>query len=352
MARAVFILRTGVLGVAISVLGLLSTPIAYAAEGNFALQVSPSPLVETVKPGEKKELELKIRNASTADESLKIEARSIRFDSVSGTVLMNDTTPPSIADWLTLPTPGFTVKAGQWLTQKVTVDLPEQSGFSYSLALVISRNTSETTIQNGQLLKGSVAVFTLLNVDREGATRSVELGDITTDQSVYEFLPSRINVRLKNTGNTIVQPYGNVFFQRAGDNDRPITTMPLNDSNAYILPDTERSLKSVWSDGFPLYKQSTDATGATKTTLEWNVEQLRHFRFGQYSARVVAVYNDGTRDIPIIGEVTFWVIPWKTILILLTVIVGVVLLFRSYIKKRTERAVKKALEEQQKKEQS
>jgi hypothetical protein len=31
------------------------------------------------------------------------------------------------------------------------------------------------------------------------------------------------------------------------------------------------------------------------------------------------VYNDGQRDIPINGSVSFWVVPWKLILILLVI---------------------------------
>jgi hypothetical protein len=107
-------------------------------------------------------------------------------------------------------------------------------------------------------------------------------------------------------------------------------------------------LTAVWDDGFPHYTTSTDASGATKTTLEWNIDTVRKFRFGQYTAKVVAVYNDGTRDIPITAEVTFWVIPWKTILIILAVIVASTLLLRRYLKYRTDKAIQKALAKQQK----
>ncbi|MGB3073255.1 MAG: hypothetical protein WBB68_03290, partial [Candidatus Moraniibacteriota bacterium] len=36
-------------------------------------------------------------------------------------------------------------------------------------------------------------------------------------------------------------------------------------------------------------------------------------RFGKYTAKMLLVYDDGTRDIPIEGVVSFWVMPWRLI---------------------------------------
>lgn len=331
--------------------GALGLSISHAATptNNFSLQVSPSPLVTTVKPGEPKEVELKIRNASTGPEELKIEARSFRFDANNGEVRLDDTTPPDINQWISFSAPTFTVKPGEWYTQKITLSLPEETGFSYSFALLISRKDNPTpTGDDGRLLRGSVAVFTLVNVDRPGATRKFELTSLEPSRQIYEYLPATLDIKLKNTGNTIVQPYGNVYIQR-GDNDtEAIATLPVNDSRAYLLPGTERTLQAVWNDGFPLFETKSDTSGTSRTSIKWNVDQASHFRFGRYTAKVVAVYNDGVRDVPVTGEVTFWVIPWKAILLILVIITGIIFLLRFYVMKRTEKAVKKALQAQQK----
>lgn len=318
-------------------------------EGNFSLQVSPSPMVATLKPGETKELELKIRNASTSAEELKIESRSFRFDSLTGEVKLNDTAPSEISDWVSFSNPTFTVQPGEWFTQKVRIALPEQTGFSYSFAMLISRTSLPKSNTAGQLLNGSVAVFTLINVDRPGATRGLDLTSLTTSQRVYEYLPVTFEVKLKNTGNTIVQPYGNLFVNRGGDTtNTPSAALPVNGNQSYLLPGTERTLKATWADGFPLYKTTADNVGKTRTSLAWNWDNLSHFKFGRYTAKVVAVYNDGTRDVPVQKEVTFWVIPWKAMLLTVAIITGVILLLRFYIRKRTDKAVKEALATQKK----
>lgn len=153
-----------VLCAGVVVASFLAPPVHAAGEGNFSLQVSPSPLVATVKPGETRELELKIRNASTSAEELKIEPQSFHFDSLTGEIKLDDKTPPEAGKWISFSDPSFVVKPGEWFTQKVTVALPEQTGFSYSLALVVSRTTQPVIQGAGQQLRGSVAVFTLINV--------------------------------------------------------------------------------------------------------------------------------------------------------------------------------------------
>lgn len=299
--------------------------------GEFSLQVTPSPLVATVKPGQATELELQIRNAGTTAEELKIEPRAFRFDDATGQVSLQDTTPPDIADWISLSNPTFTVQPGAWFTQKVRISLPKDSGFSYSFALVISRAKAPVKT-DGRVIKGSLAVFTLINVDRPGATSRLEVVSFTASKKVYEYLPAELSVRLKNTGNTIVQPYGNIFVGRGGD---PISTLKVNETKGYILPETSRTLTTEWTEGFPVHETTTDGDKTSQKTV-WDWANAADFRLGHYTAKLVAVYSDGKHDVPIEGEVSFWVIPWKILLgmfvVALLVLVGLWSLVRKIIR--------------------
>ncbi|TAH34094.1 hypothetical protein EYC59_03800 [Candidatus Saccharibacteria bacterium] len=322
------LLLTGVVAVSLDRVADAQTT---SNNGEFSLQVTPSPLVATVKPGQTTELELQIRNAGTAVEELKIEPRAFRFDDATGQVSLQDTTPPDIAAWVSLSNPTFTIQPGAWFTQKVRVSLPKDSGFSYSFALVISRTKAPAKVE-GRVIKGSLAVFTLINVDRPGATSKLQVVSFTASKKVYEYLPAELSVRLKNTGNTIVQPYGNIFVGRGGD---PISTLKVNENKGYILPDTSRTLKTEWTEGFPVYETVTEG-GKTSTKTVWNWANAADFRLGRYTAKLVAVYSDGKHDIPIEGEVSFWVIPWKILLgmfiVFLLVLVGLWSLVRKIIR--------------------
>jgi hypothetical protein len=300
-----------------SVVGLASASLitfsgqANAAEGEFYLQVSPSPLVMTVKPGQTTSYDLKIRNAGTSPEKLIIQPRAFTMNDSNGEVVFDDNKKPAeIGDWVSFANPSFTVQPGEWYTQKVSFAIPQSAGFSYSFALVIKRQEAAQVTNQGRELKGSVAIFTLVNIDKPGATRKLELDGLSTDNGVYEYLPAKINLKLKNTGNTIVRPDGNVFIQRTSNDNEPISTLPANPSEGYILPGSTRTLSISWNDGFPGVK--TNASGQTEQ--DWNFANLSKLRIGYYTAKVVAVYNDGQRDMPVVGEVGFWVIPWKILL--------------------------------------
>lgn len=300
---------------------------------DFSLQVTPSPLVVTLKPGQTTQLELKIRNAGTGTENLKIEPRSFQFSSSTGQVELNDTTPPDISNWISFNKPLFTVQPGEVFTQGVKFALPKDTGFSYSFALVISRQT-QTKVTSGRALEGSLAVFTLVNVDRPGATRKLDVATFSISKHVYEYLPAKLNVTLKNSGNTIVQPFGNIFVQRGSTAKTPLASLTFNSQKSYILPGTSRSLDSSWVSGFPYYKSVSADDGKTKQKLVWNWSKVSDFRIGRYTAKLVAVYDDGNgHDIPIEGEVSFWVFPWKILLGLLVVALLVLFGLYSLVKK-------------------
>ena len=315
---------------------------------DFYIQVSPSPLVTTVKPGQTQNLELKVRNSGTGTEELRIDPRRFSVDKTTGEVTLDDQTPSEIAKWISFSTPTFKIKPGEWTTLKVRISIPKEAGFSYSLALIINRTNNPTKIESGRLLRGSVAVFTLINVDKPGAVRKLDVSDFKTSQPLYEFLPAKFTVTFRNTGNTIVQPYGNIFVQRGANDTVPIATLPVNDKGGYLLPETPRTLQTEWNQGFPVPHTTVSADGKENSELVWDWSKLTDFRIGQYTAKLVAIYNDGQRDVPIQRTITFWVLPWRAILILLVSVSLLVYLRHKQLQRRTRKAVRKALEEHDK----
>ena len=47
--------------------------------------------------------------------------------------------------------------------------------------------------------------------------------------------------------------------------------------------------------------------------LKWDWGQASKLRWGKYTAKMLLIYDDGQRDVPIEGEVSFWVVPWRLI---------------------------------------
>jgi len=310
---------------------------------DFNLQVSPSPLVTTIKPGTKSSVELHIHNSGSGTENLQIQPRSFKYDSRTGNVTLENGTPEIITGWMTFSAPKFSALSDQTFNQTISFNVPKDAGFSYSFALVISRQAQPKPQGSEQIIAGSLAVFTLVNVDRPGAKSELQVVSFTSAKKLYEYLPTTLSVRFRNSGNTIVQPSGNIFVQRTTHAAKPMATLPVNEKQGYILPGTERTVSAQWKEGFAVYQTVTDGSSKPSQHLSVDWSKLKQFRIGRYTAKLVAVYSDGQHDVPIEGIVTFWVIPWRAILFAIALIVLLYLFFRWRGKRRTEKAVKRAL---------
>lgn len=308
-----------------------------SAGPGFSLQVTPSPLVATIKRGEKSTQELRIRNTSTQTQRLKMDLRSFSVDEKSGKIELGSDKPSDVKDFITFSDPTFSIEAGQLFTQKVTIDTPASAGFTYSFAITIARADPIKPADGTAAIEGSVAVFTLLSVDRPGVERKFELSEFSSSKHVYEYLPANFSLKLKNTGNTLVQPKGNIYIQRGSGDKESLASIPLNSGGGYILPGTNRVLDTEWNQGFPRFEtvDSSDHSASSKK-LRWHWNDLSQLRIGKYTAKVVAVYDDGQRDVPVITEISFWVLPWKILLglfiVILIVIVGMVTIIRRSLK--------------------
>lgn len=335
MGKIIFSLGYGLSVLLISI-GIVSP--AVAQSGGFAVQISPSPIVETIEPGVKKTVELKIRNQNTQKETFKMGLREFGVDNVTGEVNLKNNEPSDVVGWVTFYDPIFNVDAGQWFTQKVEFNVPKDAGFTYSFAITVSRANPTQEVGGKTAIEGSVAVFTLLSTNRTDAVRKLDIVSFASKRKVYEYVPASFSLQLKNSGNTIILPSGNVYIQRSQQSTEPINVLNVNSTGAYILPDVSRTLQTEWTTGFPVFKDSTEAG---KKKLFWNWSDVQNFRIGHYVAKAIVVYNDGIRDIPAEASIDFWVIPWKLLGILLLVTAFLVTGFVSVIRKTMKVANKK-----------
>lgn len=280
----------------------------------LSLEVSPSPIVLTLKPGETKTVDVRIFNAGTNTETLKIFLQNFTTNKKNSQVNLDDNLPPEVNDWIRFAKPVFMVKPGERVTQQISIRVPESAGFNYNFAMVISRQTATVAPAGQSSVVGSVAIFTLLNVDRPGAIKKLTVDSFVTAKKYYEYLPAELTLKLKNDGNSLILPAGNTFIQRTANSNDPISVLPINPSSLYLLPGVSREYKIKWADGLPAYVTKAAAANAPpERHLEWNWRDSQ-FRIGRYVARAVVLYNDGQRDIPVEAQVSFWVIPWKIIL--------------------------------------
>lgn len=317
------------------------TPASPASRPDEGLRLitSPLPINIATPPSSTISTELKIKNGGTQDETLKIDLMKFRAYEDSGKPELMDPEPgDDFLTWVTFSEPTFTLGPNEWKTVTATFQVPETASFGYYYAFVFSRaaDADRSPDQQETVIVGGTAILVLLDVNVPDAKREVEVAEFSTDKTFYEFLPVTFNVKLKNAGNVHIAPRGNIFIDRGDTHD--IALLEVNEEKGNILPYSNRVFETNWKDGFPVYEQKIqdgktvlDEKGDVVYQLKWDWNDASKLRFGKYTAKMLLIYDNGSRDVPIEGVVTFWVVPWRLLLVALVVAIFFVIGFRSTV---------------------
>ncbi len=307
-----------------------------SADSGLRLITSPLPINLVTEPGRTISTEIKVKNGGTQKENLKIDLMKFRAYEDSGKPqLLEREKTDDFLDWVSFSEPTFTLAPDEWKTITATFTVPSTASFGYYYALVFSRATSDQTLQSGQTaLVGGTAILVLLEARVSDAKREVAVTEFSVDKKFYEFLPATFNIKLKNTGSVHIAPRGNIFINQGDNHD--IALLEVNSEKGNILPNSSRIFDTKWKDGFPRYEEKIqdgktviDEKGNILSELKWDFNDVSKLRFGKYTAKLLLIYDDGHRDIPIESEVSFWVIPWRLLLVLMVIAIFFFIGFRS-----------------------
>jgi hypothetical protein len=328
--------------------GMLFTPTsALAASPGLNVEISPLPISLNAKPGTTVSTDLRVRNSGSSPETLKVSLKTFSAEGPDGHVILHDPSPSDdFLKWVSFSKTVFNAPPGQWQTIKMKVAVPRTAAFGYYYAVQFELASPPTRQPGAASLQGAVAIFVLLNAEAPGASRKIEVTSFKAEHSSYEFLPVNFRVAVRNTGNVHTVPHGNIFIKRGG---KQVASLSVNQSAGNVLPESNRIFESSWSDGFPVYVQSTDPAGEPlkdkngkiKMKLNWDFSKVSKLRFGHYTAQLLLVYNDGQRDVPITGTLSFWVIPWRLIVSVILIIAGPALIVYLIMRRRFAKRLEK-----------
>ena len=286
---------------------ILSSAPTRALDDGINLQISPLPILLSTDPGKTVSSELRIRNAGTKSEKLKVTLRTFKAQGNKGNVVLQDRGPTDQHfDWVSFDRPTFEAPPNVWQTVNMKIKVPKTAAFGYYYAVQFERATPVKAQPGQSAVEGAIAIFVLLEANNPNAKRTAEIASFTATKKFYEFLPADFDVVIKNTGNVHISPGGTVYIQRGNDDKDPITAIPLNPHGGYVLPKSNRTFKVSWDDGFPVYVPKTKdglevkgKNGEVERELKWDFSQVPDLRVGSYTAKLVTVY--------------FWVVPWRIV---------------------------------------
>lgn len=324
---------------------------AQSADNSFNLVTSPLPINLTAKPGAVLKADIRVKNGSINPEKLKVSLMKFSAYGEEGKpALIDREAGDDFFDWVSFSPSAFTAPSNEWVTVKMTIKLPDTAAFGYYYAVVFSRDGEAPQAQGRQnVIIGSTAVLVLVDVQVPNAKREANIVSLQLDKNIYEFLPAKFSIKVKNSGNVHLVPTGNIFITRG---DKTISTISVNSAAGNVLPGSNRIFTTNWSDGFPVYvdkeaggKVVLDEAGKPLKSLKWDLSKLSDIRFGRYTAHLLLAYDNGTSDIPLEATISFWVIPWRMIgvLLIITLLVGLGLwsIIRSVYKRSRSKKNKK-----------
>jgi hypothetical protein len=303
----------------------------------LSLTLSPVFLNLTAYTGKIVKSTIKLTNNNTFAERYKLSVIKFQPDAKGETIVpIQDTAGDETLRWIQIAEPEVVVQGKSSKVVAFDVQVPEYAFLGYYFGISVQRAKEQFARTDTTKIVGQAIMPIMLDVVRGGDKgplfvdgdsniyKRAILESVTTSSWWYEYLPVEFEIKFKNTGKVHLAPFGNIVIQQG---DVELGTLQVNESGNNTLPGVMRTYKSEWNDGFivrePVKKGSDfvmdkDGNKIYHTVIKW--DSLTKMRIGKYTAKAIVVYNNGRNDVPLEALVSFWIIPWKIILVITLVL--------------------------------
>ncbi|MDD5039659.1 MAG: hypothetical protein PHY34_00750 [Patescibacteria group bacterium] len=300
-----------------------------------AITLIPPSLEISLTPGQTSQTIVKLFNETANTLQLYTEARNFTAQGETGQPTFDfNAEQVGLSSWVSVEKGPIVIAPNERYEVPVTISTPSDAdpGGHYASLFFTS-----TPPEAGQI-KISSKVGTLLlakvagDVSEQG---SIAEFNVVGSKHVLNRPPVQFFARFKNTGNVHLRPTGTIavsnMFGKVSD------TIEFNAGRGATLRDSTRRYEAVWERG-----QVGDTAGNAWTAFwkEYGNEK-NNFALGKYTAKlsVTAGTSDSVSDQ---ASVSYWIIPWRVLLVWGIVIVIAVLLLILAIKRYNAWIVKKS----------
>lgn len=297
-------------------------------QGSFDVTVSPTFIEVSAKPGATVNQSVRLRNNTEKMINVKPEIKAMGANE-AGELTIKDTNEEHIK-WLTIKNESISLRPREWSTVSFSIKIPESAAYGYYWAVSFTSEGGSITQGPGSSVTASLAVPILLSVQKPGAKTEGNLLDFKTDSAMYEYPPVKFTIKFQNSGNVHIRPQGNIFIEDFFGN--PVATLNINENQGGILPQTFKNFENTWNDGFIVYEPKEengnpklDENGKPQMDMKMNWQKILDLRIGRYTATALVLISGEQRDYTYEKTITFFVFPWKVVLIIIaiTIFVGI-----------------------------
>jgi len=293
--------------------------------GKTGIQVSAPVYNFGINPGESAQEIIKIRNVGASAQTFYPEVLDFKPAGESGTPTFLKTTESasytySLASWITISTQGITLEPKESAALNFTINVPKNAEAGGHYAGILFGTTAPATTGTGVAISNKVGSLVLVRVAGD-AKEIATLKEFSTPKNSYEKGPVDFIVRVQNSGSVHVIPKGTIEIKNIFG--RSVASLNVNDKNGNVLPDSVRRFD----------KESDN--------LSWKPDG---FTFGRYKADLLLTYGSPAKTLA--GSVTFWVVPWVQLLIMLAILIVLVLLLVFAVKRYNRMVANRALKKE------
>lgn len=311
--------RTALLALSFGLALVALAPLAHAAD---TISLSPVLIEKTLKPGETYEETVRVTNTGSTPVKLDKSVADFYYDPSGQIQFTEESEPPvstaSIKAWLKLDTDAFTLgpQETKQVTAMITVPTGAEPGGHYGVLFfnTVVDPSSGSTVK----VAGRVGTLVLVEVPGDvrktaeikgfdvGILRQVENKTVFFHQDFYENGPVTFAYKVRNTGNVHFTPEGSIDIKNMFGTTVASIGAQVDEKSGKLraFPGVEREFTRVWDPGFLL---------------------------GRYTATVTVSDGTGKKLEPV--SITFTVLPWKMLVGLILLLVIVISLVVTLIKR-------------------
>lgn len=298
------------------------TPPAQPGSGQ-ALEIAPPVINLTANPGQTIRTQISLRDVSSGKLLVRSQVNDFVAAGEDGTpkILLeeDEESPYSLKSWIA-PLPELTLEPRQIRNLPVVINVPANAAPGGYYGVVRFTATPPELEGTGVSLSTSLGSLILVRVNG-AANQKLEIAEfLVADKngkagSLFQSAPLQFIERIRNTGNIHEQPAGQVTITDMFG--KKVAAVNVNLPPRNILPGSVRK-----------FEQPLDKAVIGNKQL-----------FGKYTAELKLTYANNQS---VSSSVSFWVIPYKLIAIILVALVGGFFLLRFLIRRYNRRVISRA----------
>lgn len=320
MVKNVYTHTAQILTVLLSIFALSFLFVRPTLAESISLGSAPTSEKLKLSPGEKYNGELVVWNLTEKAIDYQIVVRGFKqIENQPGTAILlteeeEERALYTATSWLTMDLTQLTLVPNKNEKLFYEINVPKDATKGEYTVMISFISDNETKLSGtGATTTLSAGMPILVKIGDE-FVENAELLDFYTSSNFFEYPNLTFYTRIKNLGDTHISPTGEIILTNIFNQE--IATIPFNPNGQSILRDNSGNYETIWNLGTFLTKDKAIVLGPIKAKL---IVTYRSFQPG---------------FAPLTSEISFWILPWKLILIALVAIISIIVIIKVVKKKK------------------